>query len=93
MSFSRRLSLIFLSLAAILVLAAGFAFLFRNQIVESIAIRQLAARGVDAQLTVTEVGFGGIDIIDLSVEELRIGHVALTYTLSELLTGRVRVGR
>ncbi len=91
MSFSRRLALIFLSLAAILVLAAGFAFLYRNQIVESIAIRQLAARGVEAQLTVTDVGFGGIDIVDLSVEELRIGHIALTYTLSELLTGRVRV--
>jgi hypothetical protein len=87
----RRLALIFLGLAAVLLLAVGGAWLFRTAIVESLVRRELAARGVEAELDVVSVDFGGIDIANLSVAELRVRRLALTWSFRELLGGVIQV--
>jgi len=86
-----RLALIFLGLAAVLLLAVGGAWVFRTEIVEGLVRRELAARGVEADLDVTAVGFGGIDIANLSVAELKVRRVALTWSFRELLGGVIQV--
>nr|TFG53693.1 MAG: hypothetical protein E4H34_03390 [Hyphomicrobiales bacterium] len=85
-----RLALVSFVLAGLLLLAGGAAFLFRETLAQAIVVRALASRGASAELQIRKLGWNETIVEDLSVEELHVNRLQISYALRELMHGQIK---
>lgn len=87
---SRRLTLLVLTTFAVLMLAGAAAVLFRTQIAEALIIRELARRGLDAEVEIAELWWNSATAENISIDVLKLEHFKAEYSLGELRNGNLR---